>query len=146
MTGCGVPPELRPQPGAPVPSPSGPVRPSIPPILLPPPSPTVPGAAPTFAENYAVACLGQPSGEQVVSMLRAKTKLLPKTGTISVSTGPLCAGTWQYTIISVPDKEPLHVVTKGAPTALKLVTAGTNICTVEFRTHGPFGLVSAARC
>lgn len=79
-------------------------------------------------------------------MLRAKTKLLPKTGTIAVPTGPLCAGTWQYTILTVTGKEPLQVVTQGTPTALKLVTAGTDVCSVEVRTHAPVGIVSAARC
>ena len=146
IVGCGVPPELEPQPGVPVPSPSTVPTTGRPVIPLPLPSATTPGAEATFAENYAVACLGRPSGDQVIAMLRATTKLLPRTGTIAVPTGPLCAGNWQYTILTVTGKDPLQVVTQGAPKAMKLVTAGTNVCSVDVRTHAPVGIIAAARC
>lgn len=142
--GCGKPPDLRPQPGVPVPSPSAqPTGRS--PIALPSASASV-SAAPTFSENYYVACLGSPSGDQVVAALRAKTKLLPRTGTVTATTGPLCSGSWQYTIVQAAGREPLVVVTKGAPTALQVVTAGTDVCTVTVRAQAPPGLLSAARC
>lgn len=142
--GCGKPPDLRPQPGVPVPSPSG-APSSGPPTAPPSPSASV-SVAPTFSENYYVACLGSPSGDQVVAALRAKTKLLPRTGTVTATTGPLCSGSWQYTIVQATGREPLVVVTKGVPTALQIVTAGTDPCTVTVRSQAPPGLLSAARC
>jgi len=140
--GCGKPPDLREQ-GVPVPSPSGVVESSRPPVSLPTATPTT---APTFSENYYVACLGNPSGDQIVATLRAKTKLLPKTGAIAVTTGPLCSGTWQYTIVQAPAKDALVVVTKGTPATLQIVTAGSDVCTITVRTQAPAGLLSAARC
>jgi hypothetical protein len=140
--GCGKPPDLREQ-GVPVPSPSVITESTRPPLALPSATPTT---APTFSETYYVACLGNPSGEQVVATLRAKTKLLPKTGTIAVTTGPLCSGTWQYTIIQPPGKDALVVVTKGTAAALQIVTAGSDVCTITVRTQAPPGLLAAARC
>lgn len=145
--GCGKPPDLRPKPGVPIPT--LPTQPS--PTGLPIPLPTVsrspaPSPAASFSETYYVACLGAPSGEQVIAAVRNKTKLLPKTGTIGVPTGPLCSGTWQYTILQAPDKDPLLVVTKGAPAALTIVTAGSDVCTITVRTQAPAGLLAAARC
>jgi hypothetical protein len=145
--GCGKPPDLRPAPGVPVPSPSGlpePSRlplPTLSPGGLPAPSPKA-----SFAETYYVPCLGRPSGEQVIATVRAKTRLLPRSGAIGVPTGPLCSGTWQYTILQAPNKDPLLVVTKGAPTSLSIVTAGSDVCTITVRTQAPAGLLAAARC
>ena len=139
--GCGKPPDLREQ-GVPVPSPS--IAPTTDGPTLP--VATSPTVTATFSETYYVACLGNPSGDQVIAALRAKTKLLPKTGTITVTTGPLCSGTWQYTIVQAPAKEPLVVVTKGTPTALQIITAGSDVCTIPVRTQAPAGLLAAARC
>lgn len=140
--GCGKPPDLREQ-GVPVPSPSGDTRSTRP--RLPVPTAT-PSTAPTFPDNYYVACLGNPSGDQVVATVRAKTKLLPKTGTVAVTTGPLCSGMWQFTIVQAPGKDSLVVVTKGPATALQIVTAGSDVCTITVRTQAPAGLLAAARC
>ncbi|MCP2325987.1 hypothetical protein HDA40_004494 [Hamadaea flava] len=145
--GCGKPPDLREQ-GVPVPSPSVLAESTRPPL---PQATTTPSTAPTFSESYYVACLGNPSGDQVVATLRAKTKLLPKSGTISVTMGPLCSGTWQYTIVQAPGKDALVVVTKAAattaaPAALQIVTAGSDVCTITVRTQAPAGLLAAARC
>jgi hypothetical protein len=141
--GCGKPPDLQ-EHGVPVPSPS--IVPVASGPTLPLPTTATPSAAATFSESYYVACLNNPSGDQVVAALRAKTKLLPKTGTVTVTTGPLCSGGWQYTIVQAPGKEPLVVVTKGTPTALQIVTAGTDVCTVTVRAQAPAGLLAAARC
>ncbi|NUO61480.1 MAG: hypothetical protein HOV71_05225 [Hamadaea sp.] len=140
--GCGKPPDLREQ-GVPVPSPSVVVETTRPPL---PQASATPSTAPTFSESYYVACLGNPSGDQVVATLRAKTRLLPKTGTVAVTTGPLCSGAWQYTIVQAPGKDALVVVTKGAPAALQIVTAGSDVCTITVRTQAPAGLLAAARC
>jgi hypothetical protein len=141
--GCGKPPDLREQ-GVPVPSPTAVPATSGP--TLPVATATTPTVASTFSETYYVACLGNPSGDQVIATLRAKTKLLPKTGTVTVTTGPLCSGTWQYTIVQAPAREPLVVVTKGPATALQIVTAGSDVCTIPVRTQAPAGLLAAARC
>jgi hypothetical protein len=98
-----------------------------------------------FNEMAAVSCGNRPTADQVVAVLRARS-LLPSGSTVTVTTGPLCAGTWQYTVIQVPDREPLQVVTKGAPEALSFVTAGTNVCTVEVRAYAPPGIQSTAKC
>lgn len=147
--GCGKPPDLQPQPGVPIPTsaprPSATGRPTPLPSVSASQSPT-PSPAASFSETYYVACLGRPSGEQVVAAVRAKTNLLPRNGTIGVTTGPLCSGTWQYTILQAPNKDPLLVVTKGTPTALSIVTAGSDVCTITVRTQAPAGLLSAARC
>jgi hypothetical protein len=145
--GCGKPPDLLPPPGVPIPSSSAQPSPTGRPFPLPTASgsPT-PSPAATFSETYYVPCLGAPSGEQVIAAVRKKTSLLPRTGTIGVPTGPLCSGTWQYTILQAPAKDPLLVVTKGAPTALTIVTAGSDVCTIAVRTQAPAGLLAAARC
>ena len=143
--GCGKPPDLLPPPGVPVPSPSGLPEPT----RLPLPSPTVtptPSPKASFSEAYYVPCLGSPSGEQVIAAVRATSRLLPRTGTIAVTTGPLCSGTWQYTILQAPERDPLLVVTKGAPAALTIVTAGSDVCTITIRTQAPPGLIAAASC
>jgi len=111
--------------------------------------PTVrPTAAPatTFPEAYAVGCAGRPAAEQVVTLLRGATSLLPAGAAVTVSMAPQCAGTWQYTVVSVPDREPLQIVTRGAPNALQLVTAGTSVCTIEVRTQAPRGILTLTQC
>ncbi|GIG01892.1 hypothetical protein [Catellatospora citrea] len=151
LSGCGVPPELQPRPGT-VPQPSGSPgaatllpSPSLPPSFSLPPSapPSSPGP---FPELTVTDCQGRPSGEQVVAAVRRKSSILPGSGTITVTRPPVCAGNWQYTELTVPGREPLQVVTKGAPTALDLVTAGTDICTVEVRNFAPPGIRIAAGC
>jgi hypothetical protein len=142
--GCGRPPDMQPDLGVPVPSPSTTPIESRPPV--PTPTASHPASAPTFSETYYVACLGSPSGDQVIATLRHRSGLLPRTGTVTVPTGPLCSGSWQYTIVQAPRKEPLLVVTQGAPNALRIVTAGSDVCTITVRTQAPAGLLAAARC
>jgi hypothetical protein len=144
--GCGVPPELRPPPGVPVPSPS--VTASEP-VVLPslPTSPTsgVNSATP-FPETVTASCAGRPNGDQVVALVRKNSSVLPATGTVTVVTGPLCAGSWQYTVLQMAGREPLQVVSKGAAESMTLVTAGTDICSIEVRNYAPPGIRIAARC
>lgn len=115
-----------------------------PPLTLPT-RPASTGPAP-FGEAVAVSCRGRPSADQVITLLRRTPDLLPRGATVTVQTGPLCAGTWQYTVVAVPDREPLQVVTKGAPAALTLVTAGTDVCSVPVRTGAPAGILTVAHC
>jgi hypothetical protein len=106
------------------------------------PSPTASG----FPDTYAVDCAGRPTGTQVVRVVRRKARLIPAGARVSVETGPLCAGTWQYTVLSMPGREPLAVVTRGRPGDLDLVTAGTNVCSIPVRTEAPTGIRIAAAC
>lgn len=143
LAGCGAPPELTRPSGAPVPSPS---------VTATPNSPTAPTTAPVsvtpstpgFGEYTAVDCAGRPSGSQVIGFLRRTTRLLPSGARVTVATGPLCAGTWQYTVLQVPEQEPLQVVTNGPPGALKVVTTGTDVCNVTVRATAPAGIRTIA--
>lgn len=104
---------------------------------LRPPSPAA------FPETTAVPCADKPSEAQIIAVTRGR---FPIGSGAKASLGPLCAGTWQYTVLSVAGREPLQVVTSGEPTSLKLVSAGTDICTVEVRNYAPAGILLAARC
>jgi hypothetical protein len=140
LAGCGPPPQVAPTPEGPLP---GPVVPSPTTAAPPPPSP---GTTTTAAgQDVAVDCAGQPGADQVVAVLRA-ARLLPDGAQATVIEGPLCAGTWQYAVVSVPDRDPLQVITSGPPDALTLVTAGTEVCTVQVRVNAPPGIRAAASC
>lgn len=145
LAGCGAPPELDdpPDPTAP---------PSMPPSASPgPPSaslpPGLPGAtsSPGFGEAVAINCAGQPGAAELVDLLQAEG-LLGADAEAQVVHGPLCAGGWQYAVVSVPDLDPLQVVTRGEVGALELVTAGTDVCSVEVRIEAPPGIRDAAAC
>ncbi|GIJ51468.1 hypothetical protein Val02_83540 [Virgisporangium aliadipatigenens] len=95
-----------------------------------------------FSEMTATSCNGQPTVQQVGALV----KNILKNVTPSASKGPLCSGTWQFTVLTVPDAEPLQVVTRGQPTSLVLVTAGTNVCTPAVRGAAPPGILTATGC
>ncbi|BCB80671.1 hypothetical protein GCM10022251_01850 [Phytohabitans flavus] len=145
-SGCGLPPELRDPPGSVVPSPkTAPPTDSPPPVASDLPPTGGPSATPTFGETTAVLCHGQPSATQVMALLRNTSGMLPRGETAEVrSDTPLCAGSWQYSVIVVPDRDPLLVVTRGAPGSLTLVTAGTNVCNIPVRTSAPVGIRTVA--
>jgi hypothetical protein len=118
-----------------------------PPRTLPPqPTLTRSPSPSAFAESYVVACNGRPSAEQVITVTRRQPHLIPAGATVTVTTGPLCAGLWQYTILTITDREPLQVMTKGAPTSLTFVTAGTDVCSVEVLAGAPLALQRTANC
>lgn len=141
LAGCGVPPELR-QPAlaaSSTPRPSPTPTPSATPTLTLPP--VVP---PTTAAAVAVACRNGPSGDRVVALLRGSAGVLPRSAEVRVRTGPLCADDWQYTVLEVTGHEELQVISRGRPGALKLVTAGTDVCTIEVRVSAPEGIRARA--
>jgi hypothetical protein len=147
VAGCGVPPELEPAPGTRVPLPSvaPPTSFPYPPGFSPRPSgPTsIPAATTTpFPEFSSVACNGRPTGDQVLALVRRVTSINPS----KPITQPVCAGTWHYTVLEVPDREPLQVLSKGDPAALTLVAIGTDVCTVDVRRQAPTGILLAASC
>jgi hypothetical protein len=121
-------------------------------LLLPstPAAPRLPSASASssahqFPEGSAVTCAGQPGVDRVIALLRARG-IIDATTTATARLGPLCAGTWQYTVLAVPQREPLQVVSQGPPTALVLVTAGTDVCSPEVRAQAPPGIITAAHC
>ncbi|GAA1502936.1 hypothetical protein GCM10009827_014750 [Dactylosporangium maewongense] len=99
-----------------------------------------------FSEAYVSQCNGRPSGEQVIAAVRRARPGLPAGSGLTVKSGPLCAGVWQYTILTVANAEPLQIMSKGAPAALTIVTAGTDPCSVEVKATAPPALLSAASC
>jgi hypothetical protein len=149
LAGCGLAPKgpVR-NPDARPPSPSGPPPASSNSRRPAPPTPTRTTSSPSpsgFQTFVAVSCNGKPTGAQVVALLR-RTRVLPAQAQATVTNGPLCAGTWQYTEVSMPDAEPIDVVTRGAPESLALVTAGTDACTAGVRAGAPLGIRTVLRC
>ncbi|MDG4827724.1 hypothetical protein O7627_00200 [Solwaraspora sp. WMMD1047] len=149
MAACGTPPELQERRGGTVPAPRS--TPSVPasgatPTATPPARTRTPDqAGPTgFSESVAVPCAGRPSGQQVLSLVRDTDGLLPGGVRISIKTGPLCAGAWQYSVVTVRGGEPLQVVTNGPPGDLNLITAGTDVCSVPVRATAPYGIRAIA--
>ncbi|WKU02154.1 hypothetical protein Q2K19_11675 [Micromonospora soli] len=141
LAGCGTPPELT-QSAAPTPTAPASPTPSATPGALTPPAEPAPTPGPS--DLVAVPCTSGPSGDRVVSLLRGPARVLPRDVRVKVRTGPLCAGGWQYTVLEVTGHEELQVVTQGKPTALELVTAGTDVCSVEVRAAGPPGIRTLA--
>ncbi|MPZ27393.1 MAG: hypothetical protein GEV12_13520 [Micromonosporaceae bacterium] len=145
LAGCGPPPGLDDDPrgpagsGAPT---TGASSPAFPPNTAIGPS-GGPGLSP--AEGAATDCAGQPDGEEVLDLLRDE-EVLGTGAEAEVVEGPLCADTWQYAVVNVPDLDPLQVVTRGEDGDLELVTAGTDVCTVEVRIQAPPGIRDAASC
>lgn len=92
----------------------------------------------------AVDCAGRPSAAQVVALLRRTDGLLPAGVQVSVPVAPRCAGSWQYTVVQIPSREPLQVVTEGSPTSFTLVTAGTDVCVIPVRVGAPAGIRTLA--
>jgi hypothetical protein len=141
--GCDKPPGLEQPPARkPTPAPPTPSVPTTTPPTLPPTSTAAP--SPTgFAEATAVNCGGNPGGREVLAVLR-RVGLVTSSTSARVVTGPMCAGTWQWTVVRMPDADPLQVVTRGAPGSLRLVTAGTDVCSIPVRTGAPAGIRAAA--
>ncbi|GIJ42331.1 hypothetical protein [Micromonospora andamanensis] len=144
--GCGAPPEARDSGGLPTraatTTPSSPASPATPSFgALPSAGPTLPSADPGLV---AVACTGEPSAKQIVELVRGRRGLLPGNARVSVRTGPLCAAGWQLTTLDVAGYEPLQVVTRDRAGTLRLVTAGTDVCTAEVRVASPAGIQTLA--
>lgn len=147
VVAAGCSPTAVPPPGLPVGPASPPPRPifspSPPPVAGPPPSLAI-GPSARFAEGAAVDCAGYPSSAPVIALLRNKGVVGRRTS-VTVRQGPLCAGSWQYTVV-VLGGQALQVVTMGAPSRLKLITSGTYVCTAEVLTQAPAGILTAAQC
>ncbi|NYF55965.1 hypothetical protein [Micromonospora purpureochromogenes] len=141
LAACGAPPE-------PVPAPATSSRPALvtpaAPTAAPPVTPPL-GIASTPSPTpglVAVACAGRPSADRVVGLLRGR--VLPRGVSVRATQGPLCAADWQYTVLAVTGHEELQVVTRTESTALRLVTAGTDVCSIEVRAVAPPGIRTLA--
>nr|WP_233257640.1 hypothetical protein [Micromonospora sp. S4605] len=149
LAGCGTPPELRTAEPGPVSTPSRTAAPTPTGTAPPPVGPTgLPGlGTPTPTADtglVAVACSSGPTGARVVDLVRGRGGVLPRDVRVRVVSGPLCAAEWQYTVLDVTGHEQLQVVTRGPGSAPRLVTAGTDVCTVEVRAAGPPGIRNLA--
>ena len=144
------------------PVPSSPARPSAAPqpslspsptpaVVAPPPVvvvPVPPAPIPTTTgpdDRVAVSCAGRPTAARVIALVRSNG-MLTGNAPVTVQVGPLCAGSWQYTVLTGTGREPLQVVSRGTPEALQLVAAGTDICSVQVRGQAPPGILSVAQC
>jgi hypothetical protein len=92
-----------------------------------------------------VSCAGYPAAARVIALLRGK-QVIGRSAKVGASVGPLCAGGWQYTVLTESGREPLQVVTQGAPASLVLITAGTDVCTPMVRTQAPAGILAVVHC
>jgi hypothetical protein len=110
------------------------------------PEPTNLPTATALPDATASPCSGGPGADRVIAALRRDRNLLPAGATPKIVTGPLCAGSWQYTVMNVSGREALQVVTRGSAGALTVVTAGTYVCIPEVVGAAPAGIVSAAHC
>jgi hypothetical protein len=144
LAGCGAPPELKSRgPDVPEPSARPPLRTTAaPPGYTPRPTPPVSFAPTPFPEYVAVDCAGRPTPEQVIAVVRRDTDIDPG----GVITSPLCAGTWQYTLLSVPGREPVKVLTRSVAGGFELVAAGTDVCSLDIQHQAPSGVYTAASC
>jgi hypothetical protein len=144
LAGCGAPPDLDDPAGPTAPPPSSSASGGLPPLPSGAPGlPVTPSAG--LGDAVAVSCAGQPDQAELLDLLRDEGLLGADTDA-QVVTGPLCAGDWQYTVVTVPDLDPLQVVTQGEAGALQLVTAGTDVCTPEVRVQAPAGIRQVAAC
>ncbi|WFE55092.1 hypothetical protein [Micromonospora sp. WMMD1155] len=146
LSGCGAPPGVRtptalPTGSASAPAPGPSIAPTTPPVTAPPSVPVTPT---TDAGSVATACRNGPTGQRVVQLLRGRAGVLPANVRVQVRTGPLCAADWQFTVLAVTGHEELQVVTRGRASAPELVTAGTDVCTIEVRAAGPPGIRALA--
>ncbi|MEU1399811.1 hypothetical protein ABZ403_27570 [Micromonospora zamorensis] len=146
LAGCGAPPELSEPTAVPThtaaPTPPGAsTAPATPQVTAPPPVAVTPTAD---AGLVATACRNGPTGQRVVQLLRGRAGVLPANVRVQVRTGPLCAADWQFTVLEVTGHEELQVVTRGQAAAPTLVTAGTDVCTIEVRATGPAGIRALA--
>jgi hypothetical protein len=145
---------------APVPLPTGglppgtvPTLPYVPPTYVPPatlplvtttpPRTTTTTTAPTPTTSPAAKCRSGPTPAQVVAVLKGLPGIPDRK--LAVADGPFCSGAWHFARVQIAGEDPkkaeqLFVVTTGTPTALKVVEAGTDVCSVEVQTKAPAGI------
>ncbi|MEU7903895.1 hypothetical protein [Actinoplanes sp. NPDC049118] len=108
------------------------------------PPTTITTAPTTSGPSPAPRCANGPSRQQVLTAVKGRPGV-PATD-LKVIDGPFCSGKWQFTIVQIAEAdadtpaEPLLVVTKGSPATLKVIEAGTDVCSVKVRNEAPVGI------
>ena len=124
-------------PGPTYPGPTYTVPPrTLPTSRTPTTRPTTPPPPP------APKCRSGPTAAQVLAVVNGKPGV-PTGEELKVTTGPFCAGTWQFSTVvlkSKPNSEPLLVVTKGKPAELTLIEAGADVCSERVQNQAPPGI------
>ena len=117
---------------------------TLPPVFTPPPRITTPTTTrPTTTVSPAGRCGSAPTKAQVLAVLEGLPGIPEQE--LTVAEGPFCSGSWQFATVQIagqdPDKaEQLFVVTTGRPDALKVIEAGTDVCSTEVQTRAPAGI------
>jgi hypothetical protein len=120
--------------------PTYPAYPGYPVRTIPPPVTKRPAAPPTSGPPPAPKCRNGPTGAQVIAVVR-NSPGIPKGISLTVSDGPYCASSWQFTKVATgADEDQLMVVTNGPPAALKLVEAGQDVCSDKVESTAPPGI------
>ncbi|RZU51086.1 hypothetical protein EV385_2885 [Krasilnikovia cinnamomea] len=107
-----------------------PPRTTAAPTTTPPPSPAGP-------------CAKGPTGQQVLALINGKPGI--PDAPLKVAEGPFCAESWQFTTVrlaaeNAEQDEPLFVVSRGKPSALRLVEAGADVCSDQVQADAPPGI------
>lgn len=104
------------------------------------PAVTTPPAPATTGPKPAPACTSGPTAAQVITLARTAPGIPPGLP-MTVAGGPYCQSSWQYTKINTrAGEDPLLIVSTGAPTALKLVEAGQDVCSDKVANSAPAGI------
>jgi hypothetical protein len=122
-----------------------PPLPYVPPVTYPPVTTTPPRTTttppPTSTVSPAPKCPAGPSKAQVLAVLKGLPGIPAKE--LAVTEGPFCSGSWQFAVVRIAGEakaEELFVVTTGTPTTLKVIEAGTDVCSTEVQTKAPPGI------
>jgi hypothetical protein len=119
---------------------------TLPPVFTTPPritTTTPPATLPTPATPPAAKCRSGPTPAQVLAVLKDLPGIPDQK--LALTDGPFCSGSWQFAQVQIAGADPksaeqLFVVTTGTPTALKVIEAGTDVCSVEVQTKAPAGI------
>ena len=124
-----------------------PTVPYVPPATLPPVVTTTttppPTTTPTSTVPPAPKCRSGPTKALVLAVLKGLPGIPEQE--LAVADGPFCSGSWQFATVQIAGEDPkdaeqIFVVTTGTPTALKVIEAGTDVCSVEVQTKAPAGI------
>ena len=99
--------------------------------------------APSPTPAHAGKCTGQPTGAQILALVKGKPGM--PSDPLRIFEGPFCSGTWSFSTVEVTGMtedqvEPLMVIATGAGSTLALVAAGSDVCTDPVQTNAPPGI------
>jgi hypothetical protein len=116
--------------------------PTLPPGVV---VPTITTRPPTTKPTPTPAkrCTSGPTPAQVLAVIKGRPGMPDQE--LKVIEGPYCSGSWQFTIVGIAGasdeaEESLLVVTTGRPAALRVVEAGTDVCTERVEDDAPPGI------